>query len=99
MGAGVPVVQPRRGAFTEMVEKTGGGVLVPPDDPQALADALHALWQDRARLDALGQRGFDGVREHYSIQRSTDRLLAVYEKLTGDFRLMAEATRSEFRFL
>ena len=87
MGVGVPVVQPRRGAFTEMVEKTGGGVLVPPDDPQALADALHSLWQDPARLDQLGRRGFDGVREHYSIQRSTDRLLTVYEKLTGDFRL------------
>ena len=42
MGEGVPVVQPRRGAFTEIVEKTGGGVLVPPDDPKALADALHA---------------------------------------------------------
>ncbi len=83
MGAGVPVVQPRRGAFTEMVEKTGGGVLVPPDDPQALADALHALWQDPARLDELGRRGFDGVREHYSIQRSTDRLLAVYESLVS----------------
>ena len=79
MGEGVPVVQPRRGAFTEIVEKTGGGVLVPPDDPKALGDALHALSQDRPRLDALGQRGFDGVREHYSIQRSTDRLLAVYE--------------------
>jgi glycosyltransferase involved in cell wall biosynthesis len=83
MGVGVPVVQPRRGAFTEMVEKTGGGVLVPPDNPQALADALHSLWQDPARRDQLGQRGFDGVREHYSIQRSTDRLLAVYESLVS----------------
>ena len=79
MGEGVPVVQPRRGAFTEIVEKTGGGLLVPPDDTKALADALHRLWQDRALAETLGQRGFDGVRAHYSIQRSTDRLLAVYE--------------------
>jgi glycosyltransferase involved in cell wall biosynthesis len=91
MGEGVPVVQPRRGAFTEIVERTGGGLLVPPDDPMALADALHTLWQDPARLDELGRRGFDGVREHYSIQRSTDRLLAVYEQVAGDFRLKAEA--------
>jgi glycosyltransferase involved in cell wall biosynthesis len=93
MGVGVPVVQPRRGAFTEIVEKTGGGLLVPPDDTQALADALCTLWQDRPLAERLALRGFDGVREHYSIQRSTDRLLAVYEQVTGDFRVKAEATR------
>ena len=94
MGEGVPVVQPRRGAFTEIVEKTGGGLLVPPDDTKALADALHSLWQDPVRRERLGRAGFDGVREHYSITRSTDRLMAVYESLvTGpNFRLKAEAT-------
>jgi glycosyltransferase involved in cell wall biosynthesis len=94
MGEGVPVVQPRRGAFTEIVEKTGGGLLVPPDDTGALADALHRLWQDRPLTERLGRAGFDGVREHYSITRSTDRLMAVYESLvTGPgFRLQAEAT-------
>jgi glycosyltransferase involved in cell wall biosynthesis len=81
MGVGVPVVQPRRGAFTEIVEKTGGGLLVPADDTNALADGLQRLSQDPALTDRLGRRGFDGVRECYSIQRSTDRLLAVYESL------------------
>jgi glycosyltransferase involved in cell wall biosynthesis len=83
MGEGVPVVQPRRGAFTEIVEKTGGGVLVPPDDPKALVAALHDLWQDPARRERLGRAGFDGVREHYSITRSTDRLMAVYDSLVA----------------
>ena len=81
MASGVPVVQPRRGAFTEIVEKTGGGVLVAPDDPAALADGLYGLWQDRANADALGERGFRGVRQHYSIAHSADRLLEVYECL------------------
>jgi glycosyltransferase involved in cell wall biosynthesis len=81
MASGVPVVQPRRGAFTEIVEKTGGGVLVTPDDPAALADGLYDLWQDRAKAEALGERGFHGVRAHYSIALSADRLLDVYESL------------------
>jgi glycosyltransferase involved in cell wall biosynthesis len=83
MAVGVPVVQPRCGSFTEMLEKTGGGLLVPPNDPPALAAALQNLFEDRALADRLGQRGFDGVREHYSIERSTDRLLAVYESMTS----------------
>ena len=83
MAVGVPVVQPRRGAFTEMVEKTGGGLLVRPDDADALADALHELWTDRALNDRLGQLGFDGVRTHYDIVKSTERLLTVYEEVSG----------------
>jgi glycosyltransferase involved in cell wall biosynthesis len=83
MAVGVPVVQPRCGSFTEMVEKTGGGLLVPPNDPPALANALHSLFENPELADRLGQRGFDGVREHYSIEKSTDRLLAVYESLSS----------------
>ncbi len=37
MATGVPVVQPRRGAFPEIIEKTGGGILVDAGDPEALA--------------------------------------------------------------
>jgi glycosyltransferase involved in cell wall biosynthesis len=83
MASGVPVVQPRRGAFTEVVEKTGGGLLVAPDDPEALADGLYRLWHDRDLKKTLGDRAFDGVRAHYSIARSGDRMLDVYEGITS----------------
>jgi glycosyltransferase involved in cell wall biosynthesis len=78
MASGVPVVQPRRGAFTEVVERTGGGLLVAPDEPDALADGIHALWADRAQRDILAQRAFDGVRQHYTVQQAASRLLDVY---------------------
>jgi glycosyltransferase involved in cell wall biosynthesis len=77
MAAGVPVVQPRRGAFTEIVERTSGGLLVEPDDPEKLADGLYQLWSDRALRDTLAQRAFDGVRAHYSITQAGERLLEV----------------------
>jgi glycosyltransferase involved in cell wall biosynthesis len=81
MASGVPVVQPKRGTFTEVVEKTGGGLLVAPDDPEALAEGLHALWKDRSLAARLGQCAADGIRAHYTIARSADRMLEVYEGL------------------
>ena len=78
MAASVPVVQPRRGAFTEIVEKTGGGLLVEPDDAERLAEGLERVWRDPALAERLGRTGSEGVRAHYSISRSAARLLEVY---------------------
>ena len=93
MASGVPVVQPRRGSFPEIVERTGGGLLVEPDNPEALAEALYKLWNDRALAQNLGERGAVGVRTHYSIQRSTDRLLTVYDALVANGTQVARAAR------
>ena len=78
MACGVPVVQPDRGAFSEIVDRTGGGLLVKPDDPGDLADGLYTLWSDRALARELGRRAYEGVRAHYDIGRSADRLLEVF---------------------
>lgn len=79
MAAGVPVVQPRRGAFTEVVEKTGGGLLVAPGDVTALAEGLHQIWSDGALSAALANKAFEGVRVHYTIAQSAVRQVEVYE--------------------
>jgi glycosyltransferase involved in cell wall biosynthesis len=81
MASGVPVVQPRRGAFVEIVERTGGGVLVAPDNPDALAEGLHAVWSSAANRSALAARAFHGVRTHYTVSQSADRLLDVYSSV------------------
>ena len=78
MATGVPVVQPRRGSFTEMVERTGGGLLVAPDDPDALAAGLERVARDAALRADLGRRAFEGVRRHYTMSTSIDRLLETY---------------------
>jgi glycosyltransferase involved in cell wall biosynthesis len=94
MASGVPVVQPRRGAFIEVVGKTGGGVLVDQDDQEALAGGLHSLWADPAMRERLGRTGHDGVRRHYTIAHSADRLVAVYESLTREASANRAATRN-----
>jgi glycosyltransferase involved in cell wall biosynthesis len=91
MASGVPIVQPRRGAFIEIVQKTGGGLLVEPDDATSLAEGLESVWRDRGRREELARQAFDGVRAHYTVQRSADRLIQVYEEVVKG--RMAEAAR------
>jgi glycosyltransferase involved in cell wall biosynthesis len=81
MANGVPVVQPRRGAFPEMLGRTGGGVLVEPDDAGSLAQAIHGLWKDRGRLAELGRRGALGVREHYHVSHMAATAVEAYRKV------------------
>jgi glycosyltransferase involved in cell wall biosynthesis len=67
--AGVPVVQPRHGAFPEILGLTGGGLLCEPDDPEALSQALETLLTDPERARALGAAGRRAVSEHFSVER------------------------------
>ena len=91
MAAGIPVVQPRRGAFTEIVESTGGGVLVEPDNPEHLAHALQELSKNPERRKELGLRGYQGVRTLYSTARMAESALAVYRSLLDQQALAAAA--------
>jgi glycosyltransferase involved in cell wall biosynthesis len=83
MANGVPVVQPRRGAYPEILEKTGGGILVEPDSVESLAEGIYSLWKDPARVADLGRRGAAGVREHYSAGRMATRALEVYARIAA----------------
>jgi glycosyltransferase involved in cell wall biosynthesis len=82
MATGVPVVQPRRGAFPEILDTTGGGLLVAADDPDALADGLRTLWRDPARAAALGAAGAEGVRAHYAVGQMAETVEQIYGEIT-----------------
>jgi glycosyltransferase involved in cell wall biosynthesis len=79
LGRGVPVVLPRHGAFPELIEATGGGVLVEPEDTGAIASALRGLMDDPPRREALGRRGRDVVRRDYTDDRTAAALLNLYQ--------------------
>jgi glycosyltransferase involved in cell wall biosynthesis len=81
MAAGVPVVQPRAGAFPEVVEATGGGILFEPNTPAVLAEALAGLLRDPARRRRLGETGRRAVFAEFTIEKMARRTLAIYHSL------------------
>jgi glycosyltransferase involved in cell wall biosynthesis len=76
---GVPVVQPRHGAFPEVLEATGGGLLVEPGDPDDLAHALEELMKDPAGRLQLARRGQAIVHAEYDVDRMARRTLEIFQ--------------------
>lgn len=80
---GVPAVQPRHGAFPEIIDATAGGLLVTPHEPQELAGALSSLVERDRRL-MLAREGHRRVREVYSLEAMAHRTLEILTQLGGD---------------
>jgi len=77
MANGVPVVQPHHGSFPELVEATGGGVLVAPGNPEELAVGLERLLLDTPLRNELAATGWRRVRESFSMERMARETAAV----------------------
>ena len=72
LASGVPVVQPDASSFPEIIEATGGGVVVPENDPSALAATWARLLADPEELRAMGERGRDEAAKRYSVAAMKD---------------------------
>ncbi len=83
LASGVPVVQPNHGAFPELLEATGGGVLCEPNDPDALAAAIETLLLDHEKARKLGRQGRKAVSEKFSVERMARDVMKVLEKVTS----------------
>ncbi len=74
----VPVVASRFGGFAEVVQDGVTGLLVPPQDPAALAQALRALLSDPLRRQEMARAGPPWVREHFHWEKVAERVLEAY---------------------
>lgn len=79
MANGVPVVLPAHGAFPEMIQQTGGGVLFDPEQPRQLVETLAGLMDHPESRLAMARAGYDGVRRAYSLDAMTARTLTVFQ--------------------
>ncbi|MFH2219212.1 MAG: glycosyltransferase family 4 protein [Pseudomonadota bacterium] len=84
MACGVPVVSTTGGALPEVVGSAG--LLVPPADHKALADAITTLLDNPDRATKLGQAGYRRVRENFTWQRAAGMTVACYREAIRDHR-------------
>jgi glycosyltransferase involved in cell wall biosynthesis len=75
----VPAVLPAHGAFCELVEDTGGGVLYPPNDSAALAQTLKRMVLSPDFAAACGRKAQQAVQERYNATKAAERMLEIYQ--------------------
>jgi glycosyltransferase involved in cell wall biosynthesis len=80
MGAGRAVVATSVGGNPEVVQDGRTGLLVPPDDHQALSDALTAIGLDRGLRISLGEAAEKDARSRFSIEQHVAQLAALYRQ-------------------
>ncbi len=85
MASGLPAVASRISGIPELVEDGKTGLLLPPRDAVALADALQSLREDPDLRREMGRAGREKVLREFDLCRNAARLAALIEKV-GSFR-------------
>jgi L-malate glycosyltransferase len=83
MASRLPVVATQAGGIPEVVLHRETGLLVPPHDPQALAQAILKLYLDKALAARLAQRGFEVVHERFSAEAMALKIVGIYERIAS----------------
>ena len=86
LAAGKAVVATNVGGLPEVVEEGETGLLVAPDDPQALTAAVLSLLRDDGRRRAMGERAVKWVRERFDLRASVTAMEQFYQEVLSAHR-------------
>ncbi|MFA5095871.1 MAG: lipopolysaccharide heptosyltransferase II [Candidatus Omnitrophota bacterium] len=86
--AGVPVVATSVGGVVDIIENGRTGLLVPPSDPQSMAEAVIKIFKEPALARALAEAAYQKVKEKYNIELMVNNTLDAYKDALGNFKLL-----------
>ncbi|MBW4616518.1 MAG: glycosyltransferase family 4 protein [Desmonostoc vinosum HA7617-LM4] len=75
---------PDNGTAAKAIRQSGGGVVVPPEDPQALATAILDLYQNPEKVKTLGCKSRQYAVEHYAFEQALNQYESLCYSLTAD---------------
>jgi colanic acid biosynthesis glycosyl transferase WcaI len=76
-GRAIVASVPASGTAARAVEASGGGIVIPPEDPDDLAATILELYRDPERVKLLGKKGRQCALEKYNFEQA----LNLYEEL------------------
>jgi len=83
MSCGTPVIASDIEGIRDIIESGKDGILVPPNDPRRLANALEYLIDDESARRRIGKAGRKKVEANFSWRVVTEELCEIYNELTG----------------
>ncbi len=75
---------PDTGTAKDAIEKSGGGIVVPPEDPNALAAKILELYHNPAQVTALGQQGRKYAQEYFSFEQALLKYEALFSQVVAN---------------
>jgi glycosyltransferase involved in cell wall biosynthesis len=81
MAAGLPVIATQVGAIPEVVKDGETGILVPPEDPSALANAVSDLLDHPRVMKDMGTRGRERAEKHFTWDKVAQRVVRTYHQI------------------
>jgi lipopolysaccharide heptosyltransferase II len=86
--AGVPVVATEVGGVVDIIENGRTGLMVPPSDPQSMAEAVVKIFKDPALAAGLAEEAYKKVKEKYNVELMVKNTLDVYTEALSNFKLL-----------
>ena len=83
MAAGLPVIVTEAGGLPEMIRNGRNGLVVPPADPAALAEALVSVVQDGSFRESAGRINREDVKR-FSARTTAEKTLELYRRVSGE---------------
>jgi glycosyltransferase involved in cell wall biosynthesis len=81
MGAGLPIIASNFDLWKQIIEKYQCGILVDPQNPESISDAIKQILDKPEEAQAMGKRGCEAVKSEYNWESEEKKLFNLYQSL------------------